>query len=283
MSSFPSIDSELLRTFVAIADHGGFTRAAEVVNRTQSAVSMQMKRLEEDVLERALFERDGRQVRLTPEGQVLLGYARRILRLQGEVFNTLRQPHMVGIVKIGTPDDYVMRFLPDILSRFAQAYPLVQVEVHCDSSAQLLMRNDLDLSIVTREPGTEIGQLLRQEPFVWMAAEGFCPQDQRPLPLAMFNSSCFCRAWACNALEALEIDYRIAYSSPSLSALFAVASAGLAITAQLRSLLTGNLRILGEDEGLPALPNASIVLLRGAKVTPVTDKLAEYIVEGFRS
>ena len=119
MSSFPSIDSELLRTFVAIADHGGFTRAAEVVNRTQSAVSMQMKRLEEDVLERTLFERDGRQVRLTPEGQVLLGYARRILRLQGEVFNTLRQPHMVGAVRIGTPDDYVMRFLPEILSRFA--------------------------------------------------------------------------------------------------------------------------------------------------------------------
>ena len=283
MSSFPSIDSELLRTFVAIADHGGFTRAAEMVNRTQSAVSMQMKRLEEDVLERSLFERDGRQVRLTPEGQILLGYARRILRLQGEVFNTFRQPHMVGSVKIGTPDDYVMRFLPSILSRFAEAYPLVQVEVHCDSSAQLLMRNDLDLSIVTREPGTEIGQLLRQEDFVWMAAESFCPQDQRPLPLAMFNTACFCRAWACNALEAMEVDYRIAYSSPSLSALFAVANAGLAVTAQLRSLLTGNLRIIGEDEGLTVLTNASIVLLRGQKMTPVTDKLAEYIVEGFKS
>ncbi|GLU41764.1 LysR substrate-binding domain-containing protein [Pseudomonas sp. NBRC 100443] len=282
MSTFPSIDSELLRTFVAIADHGGFTRAAEMVNRTQSAVSMQMKRLEEDVLERTLFERDGRQVRLTPEGQVLLGYARRILRLQGEVFNTLRQPHMVGAVRIGTPDDYVMRFLPEILSRFAQAYPLVQVEVHCESSSQLLTRKDLDLTIVTREPGTEIGQLLRQEPFVWMAAESFCPQEQRPLPLAMFNTTCFCRAWACNALEALEIDYRIAYSSPSLSALFAVASAGLAVTAQLRSLLTGNLRIIGEEEGLPALPSASIVLLRNpARQSPVTDKLADYIVEGF--
>ena len=81
----------------------------------------------------------------------------------------------------------------------------------------------------------------------------------------------------------MEVDYRIAYSSPSLSALFAVASAGLAVTAQLRSLLTGNLRIIGEDEGLPVLPNASIVLLRGQKMTPVTDKLAEYIVEGFRS
>lgn len=166
MSYQPGIDTELLRTFVAIAEHGGFTRAAEAVNRTQSAVSMQMKRLEEDVLQRSLFERDGRQTRLTAEGQVLLGYARRILKLHGEVFNTLRRPHMVGSVRIGTPDDYVMRFLPAILSRFAEAYPLVQVEVHCDTSLNLLARNDLDLSIVTREPGTEIGQLLRQEPFV---------------------------------------------------------------------------------------------------------------------
>ena len=112
MASYPSIDAELLRSFVAIADHGGFTRTAEAVNRTQSAVSMQMKRLEEHVLQRSLLERDGRQVKLTPEGQVLLGYARRILRLHGEVLTTLREPHMVGSVRIGTPDDYVMPFLP---------------------------------------------------------------------------------------------------------------------------------------------------------------------------
>ena len=104
MSAYPSIDTEVLRTFVAIADQGGFTRAGELVNRTQSAVSMQMKRLEEDVLKCALFQRDGRNVSLTTEGLVLLGYARRILKLHSEVFNTLRQPHMVGTVKIGSPD-----------------------------------------------------------------------------------------------------------------------------------------------------------------------------------
>ncbi len=120
MANYPNIDTELLRSFVAIADHGGFTRAAAAVNRTQSAVSMQMKRLEEDVLQRPLFERNGRQVRFTAEGQILLGYARRILKLHGEVMTTLRQPHMVGAVRIGTPDDYVMRFLPGILSRFAK-------------------------------------------------------------------------------------------------------------------------------------------------------------------
>lgn len=283
MAHYPSIDTELLRSFVAIADHGGFTRAAEAVNRTQSAVSMQMKRLEEDVLQRPLFERSGRQVRLTAEGQVLLGYARRILKLHGEVITTLRQPHMVGAVRIGTPDDYVMRFLPGILARFAQAYPLVQVEVHCEPSGQLLGRKDLDLTIVTREPGTEIGQLLRQERFVWAEAAGFDLHQQRPIPLAMFNSGCFCRAWVCNALEAAEIDYRIAYTSPSLSAIMALVGAGLAVTAQLQSLIPTDLRILGEAEGLPPLPLSSIVLLRNAQTqSPVTEALAEYIVGGFR-
>ena len=283
MANFPSIDTELLRTLVAIADHGGFTRAAEHLNRTQSAVSMQMKRLEDDVVQRRLFEREGRQVRLNSEGQVLLGYARRILNLHGEVLSTLREPHMVGAVRIGTPDDYVMRFLPGILSRFAQSHPLVQVEVHCESSAQLLQRQDLDLSIVTRMPGNEIGQLLRQERFVWAEAQGFNPHEQSPMPLAMFNSGCFCRAWACNALDTQQRPYRLAYTSPSLSAIMAVVGAGLAVTAQLRSLITPDLRILGNHEGLPELPNCSIVLLRNPRSqSPVSETLAEHIVEGFK-
>eukprot|EP01030_Chromulinospumella_sphaerica_P004923 gene4923-4821_t len=237
MSAYPSIDTEVLRTFVAIADQGGFTRAGELVNRTQSAVSMQMKRLEEDVLQRQLFQRDGRQVRLTAEGQVLLGYARRILKLHSEVFNTLREPHMVGTVRIGTPDDYVMRFLPGILRQFAQSYPLVQIE-------------DLDLSIVTREPGSEIGQLLRKERLVWAEAQCYSAHEQTPLRLAMFNTDCFCRMWACNALDAQGRDYRVAYNSDSLSAIMAVVSAGLAVTAQLESLITADMRILGQHHAV---------------------------------
>lgn len=283
MANYPSIDAELLRSFVAIADHGGFTRAAEAVNRTQSAISMQMKRLEEDVLQRSLFERDGRQVKLTPEGQVLLGYARRILKLHGEVLTTLREPHMVGSVRIGTPDDYVMRFLPGILSRFAQSYPLVQVEVHCEPSFLLLQRRDLDLSIVTREPGTEIGQLLRRELFVWAEAPGFNTHEQRPMPLAMFNTDCLCRAWACNALDGLDLAYRVAYTSPSLSALLAVVGAGLAVSAQLQSVVPPELRLLGKAEGMPELPLASIMLLRSERNrSQASETLAEHIIEGFR-
>lgn len=284
MTAFPSIDTDLLRTFAAIADHGGFTRAAEAVNLTQSAVSMQMKRLEEDVLQCALFQRQGRSVSLTAEGVVLLGYARRILKLHSEVFNTLRQPQMVGMIKIGSPDDYVMRFLPGILSRFAQDYPLINVEVHCEPSAQLMLRNDLDLTIVTRKPGSERGQILRQERFVWMVAQGFSPHEQTPMPLAMFNTECFCRAWACNALDAMQREYRVAYTSASLAAINAVVSTGLAVTAQLESLLTPDLRIIGEAEHLPQLPCASIVLLRkpNTSPSPIIECFAHYIVDGFK-
>ncbi|MFN3581711.1 MAG: LysR substrate-binding domain-containing protein [Pseudomonas sp.] len=283
MANFPTIDSELLRTFVAIADQGGFTRASEVLNRTQSAVSMQMKRLEEDVLQRTLFIKEGRQLNLTAEGQLLLGYARRILKLQSEVINSLREPHMVGSVSVGTPDDYVMRFMPSILARFAQTYPMVQVELHCEPSFHLLQRKDLDLTIVTREPGKEIGQLLRQEQIVWAQAPGFDLNEQSSLPLAMFNAECFCRDWACNALDSMGRDYRVAYTSPSLSAIMAVVNAGLAITAQLQSLIPADMRILGQEDGLPSMPSASIVLLRNAQTSsPVTECLAEYIAEGFR-
>lgn len=283
MANYPNIDSELLRTFVAIADYGGFTRASEMINRTQSAVSMQMKRLEDDVMQRPLFQRDGRQVSLTPEGQILLGYARRILKLHSEVLNTMREPHMVGSVRIGTPDDYVMRFMQGVLTRFAQSYPLVQVELHCEPSFALLQRQDLDLTIVTREPGTEIGQLLRKEQLVWAQARDSSVHTRETLPLAMFNTHCFCRSWACNALDAMGRDYRIAYTSPSLSAIMAAVSAGLAVTAQLRSLITSDMSIIGEAEGLPTMPMASIVLLRNPNSqSQVTETLAEHIVDGFR-
>lgn len=283
MAHFPTIDSELLRTFTVIADQGGFTRAADQLNRTQSAVSMQMKRLEEDVIQRPLFSREGRHVHLTAEGEMLLGYARRILRLQGEALNSLRTPDMVGLVRIGTPDDYVARFLPGVLARFARSFPLVQVEMHCEPSAQLLQRHDLDLTIVTREPGKEIGELLRQEQLVWAQACGAELQHLEQLPLAMFNGDCFCRHWACNALEAQQRNYRVAYTSPSLSAIFAVVGAGLAITAQPRSLIPDSMQVLGPEHGLPEMPQASIVLLRNTpRSSAASESLAAHVIEGFR-
>jgi DNA-binding transcriptional LysR family regulator len=283
LAGYPSIDTDVLRTFVAIADQGGFTRAAEHVNRTQSAVSMQMKRLEEDVLQRKLFERDGRQVRLTPEGQVLLGYARRILKLHSEVFNTLREPHMVGLVRIGTPDDYVMRFLPGILKRFSKAYPLIQIEMHCEASTVLMQRRDLALTVISREPGNEMGELLRTERMVWVAAPCFCIDEHDALPLAVPGVDHFCTQWPLAALDAIGRDYRLAYHSSNVAAIQAVVSSGLAVMVSMESLVTEDLRILGSEEGFPPLPSMNLRLLRNpAMASPITECLADYILEGFK-
>ena len=283
LSAYPSIDTDVLRTFVAIADQGGFTRAGETVNRTQSAVSMQMKRLEEDELQRKLFERDGRQVRLTPEGQVLLGYARRILKLHSEVFNTLREPHMVGLVRIGTPDDYLMRFLPGILKQFSKAYPLIQIEMHCEASTVLMQRRDLALTVISREPGNDLGELLRTERMVWAASPCFCVEEHDALPLAVSGDECLYTHWARAALDAAGRDYRLAYHSSNGAAILAVVSAGLAAMVSMESLVTDDLRVLGSDEGFPPLPSMNLRLLRNPQMTsPITECLADYIVEGFK-
>ncbi|MCZ0927018.1 LysR substrate-binding domain-containing protein [Halomonas janggokensis] len=285
MATLPTIDHELLRTFVAIVDQGGFTRAAAAVNRTQSAVSMQIKRLEEDVIQRPLFVRQNRQLVLTSEGNTLLGYARKILSLQGEALTLLRQPDMVGRVRLGVPDDYVMRFLPGILRTFSQAWPLVDVDVHCAPSSVLSQQpqGSLDLIIMTREIGDEIGTILRREPTVWVAAESHSTHLQTPVPLALFEAPCFCRRHACNALDRAGRAYRLAYSSPSLATLQAVVGAGLAVSAWMRSLVTAEMQILGKEEGFPELPEASIVLLHTSSTqSPIIDSLAEHIGEGFR-
>ncbi|PAU76665.1 LysR substrate-binding domain-containing protein [Halomonas salipaludis] len=280
-----TIDHELLRTFVAIVDHGGFTHAAKAVNRTQSAVSMQIKRLEEDVIQRQLFERQGRRMLLTSEGTTLLGYARRILDLHGEALTMLRQPDMIGKVKLGVPDDYVMRFLPGILKSFSHHWPLIDVEVHCAPSSVLLNRHkdQLDLSIVTREVGNEIGEILLQDQTVWVVAGSHTTHQQSPLPLALFEEPCFCRRHACNALSRVGLSYRVAYSSPSLATLQAVVGAGLAVSAWMKSLVTPGMRILDEADGFPPLPDASIVLLRASDTpSPAVAGLAQHIIEEFK-
>lgn len=278
------LDTDLLRTFVAIADAGGFTRAAQLVHRTQSAVSMQMKRLEESV-GKPLFERDGRSVVLTVEGETLLGYARRILKLHAEVLATLTQPDMVGAVRIGTPDDYVARFLPGILTRFAHAYPQVQVEVRCEPSFVLneaLERGELDLALVTDVNNPIEGDIVRRDPVVWATSDKHFAHEQNPLPLALFQSGCFFRHWAIKALDNLEREYRIAYTSPSINGIQAVVSAGLAVTVLAQSILPPGVRALTAAEGFPPFPQAAIVLKRAPTVrSRVIDCMARHITEGF--
>ncbi len=279
------LDPDLLRTFVAIVDAGGFTQAAKQVHRTQSAVSMQVRRLEE-TLGRALFQRDGRGVQLAPDGEALLGYARRLLKLHDEAVATLSRPDLFGLVRIGTPDDYVDRFLPEILARFARAFPRVQVEVNCETSVnlhRLLAEERLDLAVVTAgcTPGGETGEVLRREPIVWATAERHLAHELEPLPLALFQSGCLFRDWALASLDGIGRPYRIAYTSASFSSILAAVRAGLAVSALCRSVLPTGVRPLGIEEGFPPLPPTSITLHRGRTVSAVAECLASHIRESF--
>ena len=279
------LDPDWLRTFVAIVDAGGFTQAAKQVHRTQSAVSMQVRRLEE-TLGRTLFQRDGRGVQLAPDGEALLGYARRLLKLHDEAVAALMRPTLSGRVCIGTPDDYVDRFLPDILARFARAFPRVQVEVRCETSTnlrRLLAEDRLDLAVLTAgcTPGGEPGEVLRREPVVWATAERYLAHEQEPLPLALFQSGCVFRDWALASLNESGCPYRIAYTSASFSSILAAVKAGLAVTALCRSVLPAGVRPLGVEEGFPALPSTAITLHWGRPESAVAEGLAGYIREGF--
>lgn len=278
------LDTDLLRTFVTIADTGGFTRAAQLVHRSQSAVSMQMKKLEETV-GTPLFEKSGRSMILTVEGETLLNYARRILKLHEEAISTLRQPDMTGSVRIGVPDDYVAAYIPNILTRFARCYPLVQVEVICENSERLkesIQSGDIDLAIVTTLPGNMEGQILRREATVWATSRSYFAHEQTPLPLVLFQQGCIYRSWALKALDKQGTEYRVAYSSPSITGIQSILGAGLGVTVLARSILTDDMRELTQKEGFPVLPEAAITLLRStSNSSNITECMCDYIVDGF--
>src|ERR1700694_3467068 len=149
------IDIDQLRTFIAIAETGSFTKAAEFVHKTQSAVSMQMKRLEER-LDRPIFARDGRASKLTEDGERLLDYARRIVKLNVEALTAFTDAELAGRVRLGVPDDYADRYLPEIMARFSRVYPGGELSVLCEPTVHLVERiagNELDLAIVTNCDG----------------------------------------------------------------------------------------------------------------------------------
>ena len=184
-----NLPTDVLRTFVAIADTGSFTKAAERVFRTQSAVSQQVQRLEQ-LLGKPLFVREGRMARLTNEGESLLGYARRILKLQDEAVSAFSQPDIEGTVSFGLADDYVTSFLPPILSKFAASHPRVQMEIRCEPSKQLVTlveKGKLDVALISWMPGMPRGPVVRQEQGVWAASEAYVIPEDEPIPIALFE------------------------------------------------------------------------------------------------
>jgi DNA-binding transcriptional LysR family regulator len=277
-----TLETPLLRTLVAVSETGSFTRAAAQVHRTQSAVSMQIKRLEETV-GKPLLERNRKQTRLTREGEALIDYARRILILHDEALAAVSEPEVTGLVKIGTPDDYAAGFLPQVLSDFAESHPNVEVEMRCEVSSKISAafdKGEVDVALLTAGPWLKGGKVIRREPIVWATSVRHMVHEREPLPLAVFEPGCVFRESALAALDKAKRVYRIAYSSESYAGLTTASLAGLAVTAMARSSLPAGLRELSPDEGFPVLPSVDIALLRSPLGrSPAADRLADHIAQ----
>ncbi len=275
------LDVDQLRTFIAIAETGSFTRAAEVVNKTQSAVSMQMKRLEER-LERAIFARDGRASKLTEDGQRLLDYARRIVKLNVETLAAFSDDELSGRVRLGVPDDYADRYLPEIMARFSRVYPGVELTVICEPSIDLLERidaNEIDLAIVTNCESKRASETFRRERLLWVTSNRHSTHAEQPLPLALGRPTCSWRRAAIDKMEAVGRPYRVLYSSSNAGAVAAAVLSGFAVSVLAESGLRPGMRVLTAADGFPELPACHVGLVRNAhERTALADALAEHIV-----
>lgn len=276
------LDLDQLQTFVAIADTGSFTRAADEVHRTQSAVSMQMRRLEER-LGKTLFEKDGRTNKLSADGEKLLAYARRMIRLNRETIAAFDDDSLEGQIRIGTPDDYADRFLPEIMGRFARSNPRVELSVICEPTAnlvELLKRGQLDIALVTHSAGTMQSEVVRREPLLWVSSANHQIHQEAVIPLAVGRPTCMWRRAACDALDAGNHDYRIIFTSWSATVVIAAVLAGLAVSVLPECALRPGMRVLGEADGYAPLPDIRIAIMRGhTGQREIVDALARHITE----
>jgi DNA-binding transcriptional LysR family regulator len=288
--SIPStLDPDLLRAFAYIAEEGSFTRAAERVGRTQSAVSMQVQRLEAVLGQKVLVRGKGGVVQLTPHGRYLLERSRDLLALNDEIWSMFRAPQVQGTVRLGTPDDYALQYLPAILRRFADTHPAVQVDVTCAPSHEIVERlkaGEVDLTLCSEghEPRRWPVDELWRGPLRWITAARHCAHRLDPVPLAVADGVCSWKRAALRTLEKAGRTYRIAYTSATLAGTYPPVMAGLAVTISPATWMPEGLRALAPGESLPGLPDIGILLLKAKEpAQPVTDVLANHIIETFRT
>jgi DNA-binding transcriptional LysR family regulator len=273
------VDSLQLKSFIAIAETGSFGKAARTVSRTQSALSLQIKKLE-DQLGCQLFDRGGRKVTLTPEGEIFLGYARQMKQLQWEVFSRLREPDVEGEIRFGTPEDFATHYLPDVLARFRKHHPRVQLNVSCDLTLNLLeqfQQGQFDVILVKRDPqSVKGGTKVWREPLVWAAAEGYRPEER--LSLVLSPQPCIYRARALAALDRARRTWHIGYTSPSLAGTLAAVRAGFGMTVLPSHMIPEGIHPVGKDYRLPHLADAEVALIKQDEATKVAGLFADYIV-----
>ena len=282
----PDLDIDVLRCFVTVAEQGGFTAAGNALGLTQSAVSLKIKRLEE-VVQKRVFHRTSRRLALTPEGETLLAYARRLLALNDEAVRRMVAPPVRGHLRLGVADHFVPQHLAPILARFARTFPDVRLEVEVGRSHELRAaceRGSLDLVIAKRREGERAGTLIWTETLAWtvgrdtaLAAWTAAGRRNAPLPLAMLPRGCMFRDRALATLARAGIAHEIVYTSASLLGVIAAAEAGLAVTVLGRTTLTAG---LAEVSGLPELGTAEMAIFgdaggRSALVDPLVGFIRE--------
>ncbi|WP_144109545.1 LysR substrate-binding domain-containing protein [Paraburkholderia sp. BCC1886] len=278
-----NLDMDILRTFVTGFELGSFARAADRLGRSQSAVSTQLRKLEEQIGQ-PLVQKSGRGLALTTAGEGLLSYAKRLLELNDEAVDTIRGAELEGWVRLGLPQDFADTFLPAVLGRFAKAHPRVRVEVHVDRSAPLVdktMAGKLDMALVWGDGGAAPhAEQIAELPIAWIGSPDWAGRydaGSEPLPLVAFEPPCSFRSAGVAALDEAGIPWRLVFTSPSLSGLWAAADAGLGITVRTTISLPGTLVALDANAlGLPSLPAIPLALHRAeaepqAAVAKLTD------------
>lgn len=279
-----SLDPELLRAFVAVAECGSFTRAASLLHRTQAAVSLQVKRLEEQ-LGVALFRRTTARVEISAVGEEFLLDAQRILDLHEQALARLSGRQAAGRLRLGIMEDYGTKLLPPLLASAAQQFPLVQVEVEIGLTARMLKRigSSFDAVFAMHPEGANEGELICREAPAWVAARDRATEDLDPLPVALSDRDCLFRQWASQALDEMGRAWRLAYISTSHAAVEAIVAQGLAVTVVKGSMLAPSLRVLQPGRGVPVLPGAEIRLHRAPKISAPARLVTDHLARGLRS
>ncbi len=275
-----NLDLDLLRTLVAIEQHGTFVRAADALHRTQSAVTQQMQRLE-DIVALPLFEKRGRGKVLSRHGEMLVRYARQMLVLNDEAVRTMTGKQLEGTVRLGSPHDVADSILPTLLTQVARSMPRIKLEIRVDRSPFLMdaiHAGEVDLIVSSRFDQTLEGMVIRRSPTVWLCAADYVHDPNEAVPLVLADEPSIFRRIALAALEQSRVPWQTNYVAPNLVGIKAALRAGLGVTARSVELLGPDFRVLGEKDRLPPLPDVTYFLwIRRDGMDPLTRQVYELL------
>ncbi len=274
-------DLAALGMLVAVAETGGFTAASARLGRTQSAISVRIQDLENQLGHR-LLERSRRGVTPTDAGERLIAHARRLLAVEREALADLGGETPSGRLRLGVPDDYMDAYLRPLIARFAVEHPKVELEVRCDISKRIepaLRAGELDLGVVTQDPNRPLGEVLRREPLVWVAARGHRPELQETLPLALFSEGCRARPRILAALNSAGKAHRLVFSCSHTTGVLSAVEGGFCVSAITESAVPPSLRRLGAAEGLPPLFELSVGLIMAPRPGLAAQRFADALRE----